>query len=138
MIGLDLDGVLLSRVRFEDGVPVSSLLLLRSLYVEPMWVPSFPYVIITGRPDTDSSLTEAWIEKFLRANPPLELYHANKEMASSAQYKHAVLSAHPEIDPYIEDDPTILSYLRCELPARQIVDLPNLISLIIGLMGGPS
>ena len=90
--------------------------------------------MITGRPYFEKHLTELWIEKFFKDNPPEELYHANRHHSQAAQYKCHVLKNHPEITLFLEDEPWTLKYLRDNL-AIKIIDLPELISEIVGRIG---
>lgn len=103
MIAFDLDGVLLSDVAVQEDETLEARLFFRHNHVLPVFCPSFPYYIITGRPLTDEKATKAWLENNLKRQPD-RLFMGNDDLRQPHLYKIGVLNRQREITTYVESD----------------------------------
>ena len=63
MIGYDLDGVIINDVVWDGDTSNQGIAKLHSLRenIQPTFIPSGEFVIITGRPEADREVTEKWL-----------------------------------------------------------------------------
>lgn len=101
MIGYDLDGVL--GPDFIETDNLDELLRVRDENLRPLFNPPGEWVLITGRPVGDKKSTTKWIAKFFD-NPPIQIYHKNKDMKKAAEYKAKVINKIDNLKLFIESD----------------------------------
>ncbi len=105
MIAFDLDGVFLGDITFSDDDERDNMLHVRVNNINPTFIPTGDYYIITGRPVQDKDGTLAWIAKKF-SNPPKEVFHESHHFGTehAINYKVAVIKDHPEIITFVESD----------------------------------
>jgi hypothetical protein len=109
-IAYDLDGVIL-----PDCDRLPNIGGLGEFYdvmghVRPLFQPTGPYTIITARLRDYRSKTESWCKRYLNTQP--EVLHHDISNDNAGAYKAQVLNANPQIQIYIESDPSIVEYLQ--------------------------
>lgn len=109
-IAYDLDGVLLPDCDKLPGVGGLGEFYQLMEFVRPLFQPKEPYSIITARLITYRESTQRWISKYLDIAPE-RLYHDITDN-NAASYKATVLNATPDIQIYIESDPSIVAFLK--------------------------
>lgn len=89
VIAFDLDGIFVPDIEGFTGT--ADELEIRSRMV-PLFIPDFPFLIITGRPSQDLPYTKDWINRFFKKDTLL--FHGNETIGteSSALYKAKVLN----------------------------------------------
>jgi hypothetical protein len=112
--GFDLDGVLVADLMFYE--PVEKYLHNRSL-MNALFVPKKPYVIITGRPYTDTAYTIDWALRELKENPPIKIFHGNQDINRAHLYKADMINQYG-IERFVESDLTQVEYLRLATKAK--------------------
>ncbi len=127
MIGFDLDGVLISDLRFPDNMSIEEFLEMRKS--EPManFVPRGDYVIVTGRNSTDVSYTMDWIKENLASNMPFRVFHDCPNYTLAAQYKAKIINT-KGIRVFIESDKKQVEYLKENCPYCRVVHFSDYIS----------
>lgn len=130
-IAFDLDGVLL-----PDCDEIPSLGGLRefynlTMYMRPLFIPTGPYEIITGRSPLYRQITIAWIQKYLTVQPTA-LHHSIGNHETPAEYKARTLESNA-IDIYVESDIQIV-YQLLERTDRTIIHfgsyIPNKLNIL--------
>lgn len=128
MIGLDLDGVLVTDLNIDYFKEIDTFLEYRCNAFRKNFEPRFDYCIITGRPSIDKEYTLRWIDKNLK-NKPKEIFHDNQDFTKSSVYKAAVLNAREDIKMFVESSRSqvneIKNMLTRDVPVFVFEDLIN-------------
>jgi len=118
MIAYDLDGVLVADLDYAvllTKYSAEEIAVIRS-YMSPIFKPSVPYIIITGRPDFEFDSSYTWLCRyFSESEKPIEFFHFNPDWERAADYKIMVLNTHPMIDIFYESDETQVELIRKKL-----------------------
>ena len=107
MHAYDLDGVLCPEFRQIPAKNAEQILLM-TLSLQPIFQPKHPYVIITGR--TNSNITMQWIQENLKLQP--KYIFINEENIKPELFKVQTLNSHPNIEYFTESCPEQTKYIR--------------------------
>jgi hypothetical protein len=124
IVGFDLDGVLMSNVLYQDDT-FSEVNIFRNTFLLPMFIPTNPYILITGRPTEDQPLTLKWLTE--RNLTPLQVYHENKDMKNQAVYKASVLNSRSDIGLFVESSKLQSDFLRKTVKNTRILHFESLV-----------
>lgn len=101
MIAYDIDGILTPDcITPYPADEAYTTLLYKSCHMSACFEPKGHWAALTSRPYQDKELTECWLKKF--KNPPVYLFHENKDPYRPIEYKINVLKHFREISIYFE------------------------------------
>jgi uncharacterized HAD superfamily protein len=143
LIGLDIDGVLVSDVHPEeswDNIDMSSLYWYRKSAVPfinlaklPRSFASLPdvklhYVLVTGRPAPDAENTKHWLQRFFQ-DLPHDLFHCDYDqmtVGGSAEHKSNVVNR-LNISLFVESCPEQALSITLNCPTCHVVTMDDVI-----------
>lgn len=117
MIGFDLDGVFVADMEFSGDI--QDFLEARHRQ-KTLFVPKSKYVIITGRPSSDKTLTVQWVDRELSSNPPTSLFHDNTDLNEAAVYKASVIQS-LGVDVFVESDSVQAEVIAGLVPQCRVI-----------------
>ena len=111
IVGFDLDGVLVNDSFVESDEDVNVLLKARQKY-RPLFIPPVPFVIVTGRPGIDESLTREWAKSVFEGYSTfMGLHHNRQDMRNAATFKAQVIQD-LQLDVFVESDSRQIEQIR--------------------------
>lgn len=92
MIGYDLDGVIINDVVWDGDTSAQGIARLHAIRdnIQPTFIPTGDFVIITGRPEADREVTEKWLWKYKIFPKKLHMFEgslAGWSDATAAEHK---------------------------------------------------
>lgn len=127
MIGYDLDGVLISDLNWPEATCLREFLEIRRSEPRANFIPKGQYVIITGRNTTDYNYTVEWVERCLKDNLPMTLYHGCPDHRVGAAYKAKIINEQG-ITVFVESAWEQVEYIRKHCPNCKVYHFGSLVS----------
>lgn len=135
MIAFDLDGVFVSELVHGCEAELERVLAIRAENICPLFRLSFPFYIITARPEIDEKDTLRWINTvFAPDERPRKVFHSNPDYTKPVDYKVSVLSENREITTFVESDIDQVEQIARRVPMCRVLHFEGILAPVLSAL----